>query len=86
MNRPVSDLQLMISGMEPVLNEGFYVYTSVPQGTDTSMVPCIATVREAEGLTLVVPERQALANGWSILFRCAGAGGNQLQRRCRGLS
>ena len=53
MNTPVSDLQLMIAGMEPVLNPGVYVYTSVPHGTDTSDLAPIATVREAEGLTLV---------------------------------
>jgi hypothetical protein len=71
MSQPISDLKLMISGMEPVLNEGVYAYTSVPYGTDTSLYFSIATVREMEGMTLLVPENQALENGWPVLFRCA---------------
>jgi hypothetical protein len=71
MSKPISELRLMISGMEPVLNEGVYVYTSVPHGTDTSMVAAIATISENEGLTLVVSEKQAQTNGWPIFYRCA---------------
>jgi hypothetical protein len=71
MSNPISDLGLMISGMEPVLNEGAYVYTSVPRGTDTRKIDLIASISEVEGMTLVVSEKQALENGWPILFRCS---------------
>lgn len=70
-SKPISDLSRMISGMEPILNEGAYVYTSVPFGTDVSKLTPVATAREAEGLTLVIPEEQALEQGFPILFRCS---------------
>jgi hypothetical protein len=57
--------------MEPVLNDGAFVYTSVPHGTDTAQIAAIATMREVEGITLVVPEEQALALGLPVMFRCA---------------
>lgn len=68
---PLSDLKDMISSMEPVLNEGVYVYTSVPHGSDTSMMSPIATVREIEGITVIIPESEALELGLPMLFRCA---------------
>lgn len=71
MSEPISDLRLMISGMEPVLNEGVYVYTSVPHGTDTTKIASIASIWEIEGMTLVVLEKQALENGFPVLFRCS---------------
>jgi hypothetical protein len=57
--------------MEPVVNEGAYVYTSVPHGTDTAHIRAIATVHEVEGLTLVVSEQTASSLGLTVLFRCA---------------
>ena len=57
--------------MEPVLNPGTYAYACVPFGTDVSRVDAIATVREAEGLTLVVAEETAQGLGLEVLFRCA---------------
>lgn len=71
MSKPVSNLQQMISGMEPVLNPGVYVYTSVPHGTDVANADSIASITEREGISLVVPESQALEKGFPILFRCA---------------
>jgi hypothetical protein len=57
--------------MEPVLNDGVFVYTSVPHGTDTAHIAAIATMREAEGITLVVAEEQAIARGLPVILRCA---------------
>jgi hypothetical protein len=71
MRKPISDLKLMISGMEPVLNGGVYAYVSVPHGTDMSMVAPVAMMSETEGTTLVIPEIQAIENSFPILFRCA---------------
>ncbi len=71
MSTPISDLKLMISGMEPVLNDGVYVYTSIPYGTDTTKIDSVATIREVEGVTLVVSEKQALENGLPVLLRCS---------------
>jgi hypothetical protein len=71
MSKPISDLKQMISGMEPVLNDGLYVYTSVPHGTDTTKIDSIASISEVEGMTLVVSEKQALENGLPVLYRCS---------------
>jgi hypothetical protein len=68
---PISNLSVLISSMEPVLNDGVYVYTSVPHGTDTSQIPTIATMHEAEGITLILSEEQAFMLGLPVMFRCA---------------
>ena len=70
-NHAIADLQTLIRSMEPVLNPGTYAYASVPLGTDVSRVECVATVREPEGLTLVLAEKEAQRLGLAVLFRCA---------------
>ncbi|MET9533685.1 MULTISPECIES: ACT domain-containing protein [unclassified Streptomyces] len=58
------DLRKLLSGMRPELNPGCYVFTAlapsapVPPGVDP-----VVTVREPEGLTLVVPQGDADAAG-----------------------
>jgi hypothetical protein len=71
MSQAISDLTTLIRSMEPVLNAGTYVYVSVPLGTDASQLDAIATVRELEGLTLVLPEEAAQRLGFAALCRCA---------------
>lgn len=55
-----SDLRVLLSGLRPELNPGRYVYVTsdgaVPEGARP-----IVTVREAEGLTLVLPQAEAAA-------------------------
>ncbi|MBW5487181.1 ACT domain-containing protein [Streptomyces bambusae] len=53
------DLTTLLSGMRPELNDGRFVFctlpgTDVPEGLDP-----VATVREPEGLTLVLPQEAA---------------------------
>lgn len=71
MDKPVSDLKLLLSSMEPILNPGVYAYVSIPHGMPLEMLDPIATVREVEGMTLIVPQIQALENDLPILFQCA---------------
>lgn len=71
MKPPISDLSALIASMEPVVNEGVYVYTSVPHGSDTAHIPAIASVHEVEGQTLVVSENTASSLGLTVLFRSA---------------
>lgn len=47
--------------MRPELNPGRFVFTTVPGGETPSGVMPVVTVAEREGLTLVVPEEQAVA-------------------------
>jgi hypothetical protein len=71
MTTPISNLQQLIASMQPVFNEGAYVYASVPHGTDVSGWEVVATVREHEGLTVVVPQEVAQRLGLEVLFRAA---------------
>ena len=71
MPTPISNLSVLLASMEPVLNEGVFAYTSVPHGTDTSQVTAIATIREVEGITLVLSEKEATSRGLPVIFRCA---------------
>lgn len=71
MTRGIFDLEILISAMEPVLHDGVYAYCVVPPGADLTALSPVATVAESEGLTLVLPEAQALAAGLEVVFRAA---------------
>ena len=71
MSKAISDLTVLLRTMEPVLNEGVYVYSVVPLSTDLSAVPAVATFREVEGLTLITTEAEAARAGLPVLFRAA---------------
>lgn len=53
-----TDLDSLLRHLSPRLNDGRYVYTRVTSGVPAGADP-IVTVREAEGLTLVIPQEQA---------------------------
>ena len=44
----------LLRSMQPVLNPGVYVYAFVPPATELTGVSCLATFREAEGLTVIL--------------------------------
>ncbi|MEU1813802.1 ACT domain-containing protein [Streptomyces aureoversilis] len=56
------DLTKLLSGMRPVLNAGRYVYATVAGEAPAGVAP-VVTVREPEGLTLVVRQEEADAAG-----------------------
>lgn len=49
--------------MRPELNPGRYAFTTVPDGAMPEGVTPVVTVTEPEGLTLVLPETEAVAAG-----------------------
>jgi len=55
--------------MQPVTNEGVYVFASVPLSFDVSSLEPVATIREQEGLTVVVEEERARKARLDVLFR-----------------
>ncbi|MFF2959940.1 ACT domain-containing protein [Streptomyces sp. NPDC057963] len=57
------DLRTLLSGMRPELNPGRYVFTTTPRGAAPEGVDPVVTVAEPEGLTLVLPEAQAVSVG-----------------------
>lgn len=52
------DLRALLSGMRPELNEGRYVFTTVPGAVPEGLMP-VVTVAEQEGRTLVVRQEDA---------------------------
>ena len=68
MTTPVSNLTTLLRSMEPVLHDGVYAYCTV---SHEAQIAAVVTVREPEGLTLVVSEEQAVAAGLPVLFRAA---------------
>jgi hypothetical protein len=71
MSRTVSDLGAILRSLEPVLHEDVYAYCVVPYGADISALAPVATIREQEGLTIVLAESQAIVAGLSVLLRAA---------------
>ncbi|MFD7554857.1 MULTISPECIES: ACT domain-containing protein [unclassified Streptomyces] len=58
-----SDLRKLLSGMRPELNDGAYVFCTVPGTAVPAGTAPVATIREHEGLTLVLRQEEADAAG-----------------------
>ena len=71
MNPSVSNLSELLGKMQPVLNRGVYVFSSVPFDTVLSKIQPIATIREPEGLTVIAEEGKARAANLECMFRAA---------------
>lgn len=71
MNPAISNLAVLLSTMEPTLHKGVYAYCVVPHGTAIANLSAVASIQEAEGLTLVLPEQQAISANLPVLFRAA---------------
>lgn len=69
MPETVSNLPELLRLMQPILHEGVYVYASVPPGAPVYPLDPIVTVREHEGMTVVVAEAQAIAARLHVLAR-----------------
>ena len=68
---PISDLAVLLASMRPALQDGVWAWCALPAGASIDGAAAVATMREAEGLTVVVDEAQALARGWPVAFRSA---------------
>ena len=60
MPHPISNLTELLRSMEPIRNPGVYVFASLPHGSDVSALNPVATVREREGVTVVLDEAVGL--------------------------
>jgi uncharacterized protein len=67
----VVKLEELLRTIEPVLNPGKYVFASVPDARfiDPSLI--ISSIREAEGLSVVMEQGAAKQEGLATLFTCA---------------
>jgi hypothetical protein len=71
MSQTIRDLDQLLASIHPELNEGVFVFASVPVETDVEALMPVATFREKEGLTLIVGEEMAERAGLDVLFRSA---------------
>lgn len=63
------DLQQLLRTLSPVRNPGVYVFASLLPGLAIDMTPVVASIREPEGLSVVLAESDALRLGLPITFR-----------------
>lgn len=71
MKESISNLEVLLGTMKPILNPGVFVYTPVANSIKIDSEQIIASVRESEGLSLIVSEIFAKQNNLPILCRCA---------------
>ncbi|MGA7615600.1 MAG: ACT domain-containing protein [Thermoanaerobaculia bacterium] len=71
MTKPLSDLSTILRTLDPLLNDGVWIFASVPFDRPLDGLVPLATFREAEGMTVIVEESAAQADGLEPLFRCA---------------
>ena len=68
---PVTDLPALLRSLQPVLNPGTYVYAQSPEPNTVAACDIVASVREPEGLSLIVEESVATRHGLQPQWRCA---------------
>ncbi|MCB0550149.1 MAG: ACT domain-containing protein [Phaeodactylibacter sp.] len=59
----ITDLEALITNMEPVLNEGEYVFATVPNTASIPRESTVCEIKEKEGITVVVSKEDAAALG-----------------------
>jgi len=67
----ITDLQQLIANMEPVLNEGEYIFASVSDITAIPRGMTICEMREKEGMTVVLAKKDAVQLGLPFEFIAA---------------
>jgi hypothetical protein len=68
---PLRELGAVIAALEPALRDGVYAFTTIPQLRGPEISVAIAMIREAEGVTLVLPLDIAEKLGVPVLFKAA---------------
>lgn len=73
MNNPngITNLAELIKQMEPVLNEGEYIFATVTDLTSIPREMTICEIKEKEGTTIVLPKEEALRLGITFDFVAA---------------
>ncbi|OOF57719.1 ACT domain-containing protein [Rodentibacter myodis] len=71
MTNPINDLEVLLASMAPTLNEGIYYFATLKNGQDLPLSALIATIREEEGLSVVVTEETAQYYKLEAQFKAA---------------
>jgi len=69
--RVTSDLNILLTHMQPELNPGRYAFVTLPFGMEVDPAFVVASIRESEGLSVIIPEKIALELGLSVAFTAA---------------
>jgi hypothetical protein len=67
----VVGLKELLAHMQPELNPGRYAFVALPSGHALDPIRVVASIREPEGLSVILPERAALDLGLPIAFTAA---------------
>lgn len=67
----IGDLKTLLTHMQPELNPGRYAFVVMPLGVMLDPAHIVASVREPEGLSVILPEQIALDLGFSVAFIAA---------------
>ena len=67
----VSDLDVLLARMQPVLHPGRYAFVALPPGHAVDPGVVVASVREPEGLSVVLAEQDAIDRGLPVAFTAA---------------
>lgn len=62
----ISDLQTLLSNMQPTLDPGRWAFVSLPPGHNVDLTAVVASIREPEGLSVIISEQKAHELGLSI--------------------
>jgi hypothetical protein len=66
-----TELKTLLANLRPELHPGRYAFTTVPAGFALDPAHVVASVREAEGLSVILPEQVALDLGLPVAFVAA---------------
>ncbi len=69
--QPITDLQRLLAHMQPALHSGRYAFVAVPDDLTLDPRLMIASLREPEGLSAILAERDALDLGLPVAFTAA---------------
>jgi hypothetical protein len=67
----LSSLTQLLRSLKPERQPGVYAFVVAPANSDIASLRPIASFHEAEGMTLIVDEAQALTAGLPVRFRAA---------------
>lgn len=66
-----TNLSDLLQTMSPVLQPERFVFCTLPSlPTPLGSLPWVGLFQEAEGVTLIVPQATAIAQGWSWTYEC----------------
>ena len=67
----ILELDELLRSMEPVLNPGTYVFATLRAGSSLDPAQVVASIREPEGVSVILDQEVARQQGITPLFVCA---------------